>query len=291
LTLPAGAATDLLARLGIDEIDRAAMLAARPTPDGTPYQWWRLEHAHRQLATRTGTLDERVTWPDRPTPYLYPWALVSVLPQLLDYHREHGVPDEVSWATCADLGRQLALGRRVRARPGLVSPGWLTAHFRGLLYHVGRLQYLRIGDLSTLWPDGPAEPALDLHIPATGPLAPQACEDSLARAEKLFASCFPEIRPRYAYCHSWLLDPQLAEYLPAKSNIVAFQRRFHLLPTRPGVPDDDLTVLQFVFERDRTPLQPGELDALPQQTALQRAIVTHLKYGRHWHFRPGWFAW
>src|SRR5262249_13055026 len=105
------------------------------------------------------------------------------------------------------------------------------------------------------------------------------------------ARCFPRTRYRYVHCHSWLLDPQLAEYLPADSNIVAFQRRFRRLPARLGVADDDLAVLAFVFERDRTPLQPGELDALPQRTALQRAIVTHLKVGRHWHFRPGWFRW
>jgi hypothetical protein len=33
----------------------------------------------------------------------------------------------------------------------------------------------------------------------------------------------------------------------------------------------------------------NELGSLPQRTALERAIVTHLQAGRHWYFRPGRF--
>jgi GNAT domain-containint protein/N-acyltransferase family protein len=270
-----------LSRLGLDEIDRAAMLAARPSPTGTPYLWWRLERAYRQLVTRIGTLDGRLRWADPPTPYLYPWAMVAALPHTRAYHRALGVPDDVSWATLGDLGRQLALGRRVRGRPGILFAGWLTPHFRGLLYQLGRLQYQRFS-----YED---QPVLDLHIPATGPLNPDAVDGSLNAARAFFARHFPDTTYRYAHCNSWLLDPQLAGYLPAHANIVAFQRRFTLLPVPDERPDDDLAVLEFVFLRERKPLQDNELGTLPQRTALQRAIVTHLAAGRHWYFRPGWF--
>jgi GNAT domain-containint protein/N-acyltransferase family protein len=292
MTLPdTDRAAALLDRLGLDEADRAAMLAARPSPGGTPFLWWRLERAYRQLVTRIGELDVWLHWPRLPAPYLYPWALACALPEVLDYHAGLGVPAEVSRATFADVGRHLAIGRRVRGRPGLLTPGWLTPHFRGVLFQLGRLQYIRVGDMARLWHDtGLTGPGLDLHIPAIGPLNPPAVEASLTTAVSFFRKHFPDTTNRYAWCNSWLLDPQLAEYLPGNANIVAFQRRFQLLPARPDRPDDDLAVLEFVFLRERTPLRPGELDRLPQDTALHRAIVTHLRAGRHWYFRPGWLA-
>ena len=48
--------------------------------------------------------------------------------------------------------------------------------------------------------------------------------------------------------------------------------------------DADVEVLRFVFRTLTTPL-----DQLPRRTVLQRAIVDHLKAGRHWHWRRGHF--
>src|SRR5262249_22677272 len=87
---------------------------------------------------------------------------------------------------------------------------------------------------------------------------------------------------RVATCTSWLLDDQLAEYLPADSNILAFQRRFEPVP---GAQDDDASMLRAVFGADHA----QALDALPQETTLQRAVVRHLRSGRHWRMRTGWY--
>ena len=89
-------------------------------------------------------------------------------------------------------------------------------------------------------------------------------------------------------CNSWLLDDQLARYLPEDSNILGFQRRFRV-PDEAPVSDGDLTILKFVFDRPETPLRPGELDALPQRTTLERAVVGHLRDGGHWYSRAGWY--
>jgi len=67
--------------------------------------------------------------------------------------------------------------------------------------------------------------------------------------------------------------------LPADSNIVRFQRRFEPVP---GWREGDADVLRFVFGR-----LGGDLDRLPQDSALQRAIVAHLRAGRHWRTRTG----
>jgi hypothetical protein len=165
--------------------------------------------------------------------------------------------------------------------PGLASADWLTLHFRGLLYRLGRLQFQRTDEPEIGFP------ALAVHIPADGPLSPALCDESFAWAPEFYTEYFPEQPYRSAFCHSWLLDDQLVRYLGEGANIVRFQRRFVVpeeAPVRPG----DLTVLKFVFDRPETPLLPGELDALPQRTTLERAVVGHLRDGGHWLSRTGW---
>src|SRR5439155_1415026 len=80
-----------------------------------------------------------------------------------------------------------------------------------------------------------------------------------------FARHFPETPTRLGICTSWLLDPQLAEYLAPDSNVVRFGRRFTLVGD--GY-DGNAVVLRFVFHR----ITP-QIDDLPQRTTLERAIV------------------
>ena len=110
---------------------------------------------------------------------------------------------------------------------------------------------------------------------------------SFARAARFFAHHHPDDAYRRAYCHSWLMDGQLAGYLSPDANIVRFQRRF-VVPDGAPAQSADLDVLKFVFDRPPTPLRPGELDGLPQRTSLQRALVAHLRSGGHWWTRVGW---
>ncbi|MEN3536469.1 hypothetical protein AAH991_15245, partial [Microbispora sp. ZYX-F-249] len=127
--------------------------------------------------------------------------------------------------------------------------------------------------------------AIGLHIPETGPLTPEAVEASLDEARTFFPRHFPGERYTSFSCGSWLLDPQLQEYLPEDSNIVRFQRRFELEPyEEPEGIDADVEVLRFVFRSLTTPL-----DQLPRRTVLQRAVIDHLKAGRHWRWHRGHF--
>jgi hypothetical protein len=113
-----------------------------------------------------------------------------------------------------------------------------------------------------------------------GAMSQEACDDSFAQARSFFATHIPELPVRYASCHSWLLDPQLAWYLPADSNIIRFQRRFR--PAREGDPGNEDT-LNFVFRSPDTPLE-----ALPQRTTLERAVVRHIREGGQWLIGHSW---
>jgi hypothetical protein len=221
-------------------------------------------------------------------------VILGAFDEIRECHRALGVADDISWETLSHLGRAAAVYRTAHGEPGIALGFWDWLRYLGWLYQVGRLEVSILSLCMHPKEAGPlfwyddetaarlnlpfrvGDPAISLHVPANEPLDPYACDASIARMR----SGFPG--RRVAVCTSWLLDDQLAEYLPADSNIVSFQRRFELVP---GARNDDDFMLRSVFGADR----PKEIAALPQRTRLERAIVDHLRAGRHWRLRTGWF--
>ncbi|MGW0507617.1 acyltransferase domain-containing protein [Micromonospora sp. NPDC003241] len=271
----------LLDRLVVRPDDAAEIMAGWPDPDSalwTPELRWLLDRSIALVRADLGGHEWLPPGPELPRDrgpawrHLYVYAYLALLDVVRAFHRDHGVPDAVSWATLADLGRNLAIDRRMHREGWPVMQSWLTLHARGSVYELGRLQHQR-GD------------TIGLHVPEAGPLSPQAVDDSLDQARVFFPRHFPDEQHTAFSCGSWLLDPQLREYLPDDSHIVRFQRRFTLEPyEEPEGIDADVEVLRFVFRSLSTPL-----DELPRRTVLQRAVVDHLRAGRHWHWRRGHF--
>jgi len=251
--------------------------------------WWLLERLYRQLTELDGAAIAP-PWPapepteDPLTRYFHLYVFIAGVSAVHRMNAARGIPADITWSTLGDVGLQVANYQTRNGWAGFDGAFWIWQHFRGAIFRLGRLQYnfwsvefdpedalgFRRGDR-----------ALGVHIPATGPLTPEACDDSLRRASEFFPRHFPEQPYRVATCGSWLLDEQLAEYLPSTTNIMRFQRRFNHVDgwSRPG--DDD--VVRFVFGH-----LPGSIDDLPQRTTLERAVVAHLRSGRHWQIRLGW---
>ncbi|HIZ35182.1 MAG TPA: DUF5596 domain-containing protein [Candidatus Ruania gallistercoris] len=205
-------------------------------------------------------------------------TLLVTVPEIRAYHRGRGISDAISWRSLSDLGQQIAVHRLTFAEFGVHTHDWLLAAWSGGLYWLGRLQFtIEKADDGIL---------ASVHIPRAGSFAPELVDASLARVPGFFARHFPELRLLGLHCASWLLDPQLAEVLPGTSTIAAFGRRWQLTDElRPG----DADVLFFVFSR-RGSRRDGtdiDLDSLPQDTSLQRAVLTRLRSGGHWHCRVG----
>jgi hypothetical protein len=285
--LPDDAAADeLMRQLGVRDDDRADILAARPT---APELLWLHERCCAQLADGIDGEPGMLPWQALPESYgatgrfFYVWVFLSALPAIREWHAARGVTDAESWEILGDVGRQVAVHRRIFGVSGLHTHRWLTLHFRGLIFSFGRLQFER----QRSWVAVPekfdvGDRVLSVHIPETGPLSPSACDESFAAAVAFYERVFPEEAYEFAVCLSWLMDPQLADVLPAESNIVRFLRRFTTTGHRR---DGDAAVLEFIFR-----YVGKDLDGLPQETALQRAIVSHLRAGNHWQAVTAWVA-
>jgi len=221
--------------------------------------------------------------------YFYLFVFLLVLPYAEEYFEKHGVPPEIRRRTLADLGGNMAENRLWFGEGGIQDPKWLSLHFRGMLYSLGRLQFerSRIGP-SLLWKiQGLAdaveerEAVLFIHIPRfAGPLTSPACSLSLDRASNFFTRHAFGDDYRIAICSSWLLDVQLAKYLPASSNILSFQRRFGNTLTSLGTDD---AAVRFVF---------GPSGVTPEiwagMSTLERAIIDHRSAGGEWRRGAGW---
>ncbi|MCD9874024.1 acyltransferase domain-containing protein [Streptomyces guryensis] len=278
-----------------EDINQLVRMGRRVTDD--PELLRVLEASVEELVRGMGEIGTAVDlpqldWASGPLQRCFPvYVFVAALPYTRAYHRARGVPDEISRRTLADLGRNMAVHRRRHHRAGVQAPWWLTHHFRGELYQLGRLQFERARHgqrtsrvLAAAGLDvAPGTPCLNIHIPDyLGPLSPAACERSLALAAEFFGLHHPEEKYRAALCHSWLLDAQLKEYLPADSNIVRFQDRFRV--AREDREPADQEPVQFVFGDPELPVE-----SLPRRTAVERAVGDHLRAGRHWYIGHGWF--
>ncbi|MFD9701104.1 acyltransferase domain-containing protein [Lentzea sp. NPDC059081] len=289
-------ASHRLALLGVPDADLDDVLATLPGPDRTPGLWEALLRCHQVLYAREPIPSRLVDWPNAPAElgtagrYFYVHLYLLALPTLLALHEELRIPFDVTEATVRDLGAKVVTYRKYYDVGGFDRQGWLVRHFRGTLFRLGKLQFDRAVltvDEYKAGPDtGPEDgtPVLEVHIPGDGPMTPQACAESFRRARPFFLEHFPEEHYEYGTCRSWLLDPQLAGVLPESSNIVRFQPLWTLFGP---MPDCDSDVLEFVFH---LPPGTGDLAALPQDTTLQRVLVSHLRSGGHWRQGCGWLA-
>jgi len=138
---------DALDLAGIDPLDRADVLAALPNSQ-TPPEWlWLLERAYDAVRTDIGHAEGMRLMPSLPTGLgvrarcFWIAVFVSAVDDIRRWHRSHGVPDEISRETIADLGRHVRLYRQRNGVTGLDTHWWISLHFRGGLFALGRLQF------------------------------------------------------------------------------------------------------------------------------------------------------
>ena len=123
---------------------------------------------------------------------------------------------------------------------------------------------------------GPGDPAIAIHIPAGAPMDYDECGDSIRQALDFFPKYFPDKPFATLMCHSWILDAQFEDLLPASSNLVRFQQEMYLFPIKGGSEGTVKTVLGRHVK---------DIKDAPRETTMQRAFAEHIEGGGH--FRAG----
>ena len=121
---------------------------------------------------------------------------------------------------------------------------------------------------------------LNVHIPSHVPLTKEHADAAYRRAWEVLPKCYPAFGATAFACFSWLLDPQLKQFLKPASNLVAFQNKYHRFAMKSGGTD----VYSFLFKK---PAQHNE--DLCEDTSLQRAVKAHYLSGKYIYAQGGYF--
>ena len=166
-----------------------------------------------------------------------------------------GIPENIYADTMAAFSRFVREHMESYGCYGFDRTFWTTRQVSGTLLRIGQLEYERTVKDGT--------PVISLHIPTDVNLRPEVLFPSMQEGLAEFRRIFPEYADKKVYCHSWLLSPLLKDFLPANSNILQFQKLFHIAPDT--VPGRD--VLLWVFKNPKLPKED-----YPENTSLQRKL-------------------
>jgi hypothetical protein len=129
----------------------------------------------------------------------------------------------------------------------------------------------------------PGDNVLGIHIPPGGGFDAKTMDESFAKAKEVFRKCYPDFPFKAFHCRTWLLSPQLRNILKPESNIMAFQNRFVRFPYR----SNGHECVSFLFAGLED--LPDDLNRLPEDTSLQRAVKQVYLDGRCIHEGEGFF--
>jgi hypothetical protein len=165
-----------LEMLGLDRDDADLVTRTFPDRDADSDRWWMLDRMRSAIADGMPGGDPAV--PLRRMDdhgvlgTLFPLhVLAAVVPDALQFHRDHGVPASVSRTT---LDVTSALSRDDAGVPIVDTSGWFLWRFRGLLYQVEALRVIpvRLGeapDSQAYYEDADEPPALRVIGEGTRP--------------------------------------------------------------------------------------------------------------------------
>lgn len=108
---------------------------------------------------------------------------------------------------------------------------------------------------------------ISVHVPFGEKLDYQACVESFKQAHHFFVGADPII-----YCKSWLIDNRITPYLKEDSNILKFQKLFHVVDQEDSPKCEEYVFNEFLENKSnyvaKTSLQKGLKMCLEQGTKL-----------------------
>ena len=110
----------------------------------------------------------------------------------------------------------------------------------------------------------PGDDVVALHIPRNTNLDPDYVSESFEEGLALAKKFYPELSPKCIVCHSWLMDPMLADILGPDAKLSKFTTRFMKHPTMDA---SGAGCLGYVWPGEKAPVE-----TYSEKTTLQRGI-------------------
>lgn len=188
----------------------------------------------------------------------------------VDIYKEYqikGISDLIYFDTFSDIQIWCLECKREFDEYGIQEYGWLKEHMKLRLFRLGRLQFQPSVMDCDLEVEGKQvakhQIVLNVHIPAGEPL--HLVEESFDQARAFFRGVSSVF-----ICHSWLMYPKLNEVLKPNSNIIQFQKHFHIYK----LDMESKEAEQRIFQKTRL-----DFTEYSEDTELQRNAKAYLIAG------------
>ncbi len=204
-----------------------------------------------------------------------------LLEDMKKLYEQKGIPEEIFLDTAYDIVRWTDVWYDMNGKIGLDLMGWISDHLSARLFKLGRLQF-DFGKFNKDYPQHgikKGERCIGVHIPAEGPLTPEACDAAFEQAKEFFAKYYPEYRYRYFTCYSWLIDDTYEKYCGPASNMVKFRNRFTAIDGYEG-----FDILKYIFRWDA---RRENIDSFTPTGRFAEEIKEAVLSGEKFHSRLG----
>ena len=190
-----------------------------------------------------------------------------------ELYEERGISRRIFHDSMADLHWKLLECRKMYGIWGTFVAWWFPWWFELKRFALGRLQFELVPFEHEYEKDGIVlhedSTVINVHIPSCGPLSPEKCRDSYARAAEFFRGHFQD-RPVVFMCESWLLYPPHEKILPEHSNIRTFMSDYDVFK----VVEDNGDLWRIFYGAEK-----NGFENLPEHTGLERAYKKWLLEG------------
>ena len=192
-------------------------------------------------------------------------ALIANTSDFCEDAKKRGVDIDIITATVRSFDMYINANQRRKGRVGTSGyHSWLPLYAQGKLFKMKEFQF----EIRT----HQGEEALGVHIPNGTKLDVHENLISLKNALEFFKKHYGEHDFKGFVCESWLLNPYIKEIMGRETNITRFGDMFDRF-----VPDEEeFGVYISVFGV----LEPESIDALCEDTSMQRNIKSYLKTGK-----------
>ncbi len=199
--------------------------------------------------------------------------------RLREVYEERNMDLGIWYDTILDLKWKALECKDVKGVWGSFVAFWFKGFFKMKRFTLGRLQFETVAVNFDYEKDGRSirsgDKAINIHIPRTlMPLDKESCELAYKQAAEFFKDDIGDADIAFV-CDSWLLFPPFVELYSEKSNLYRFANEFDIVKV--SYEDEGRYGFAWrLFDMDYT----GDVDALPGDSSLRRAIKEYMKQGK-----------